>query len=104
MNRPEVYAHAVHRGGDLFVILNVGAHPESVPAVMFYLEMGDIEFRLAPGQQSDASAGPRETDREPLTDSPAAAGDEDVDVRELIQELSAPLAYYIPRRCRPSRI
>ena len=62
--------------GELLDIPNVGAKAMRHAAGVLDLELGEVEFRLAAAEESDAKPGARETDRQPFPDSPPRAGDQ----------------------------
>ena len=75
-------------GGDLFVIADVGAHAQGRAALMFDLQMTQIELGFAARQQPHASALARESDGQAFADSPARAGDQYGDCFERVHHMS----------------
>src|SRR5581483_4424286 len=69
--------HALDRGAQLLAIPDVGAQPQGGASGLLDLQLGQVELGLAAGQEPDAGAGLGETERQPLSDSPAGPGDQD---------------------------
>jgi hypothetical protein len=66
--------HPIDAGSYLFVIAHVGADAEGNASGMFDFEFGEVEFRRAAGEQSDAGSGRSETHGQAFPNSPARTG------------------------------
>ncbi len=82
----EHHLHPIHGGHQLFQVAHVGAQPQGVAAGLLDFELGQVEFRLAPGQQPHAGSGLRQPQRETLTDAPPRPGDQDAFVTNVAQD------------------
>jgi hypothetical protein len=71
VDTPVVGAHAVHCSRQLLVVANVGAEPQRCAAIVLDLHIGEIEFRLTPGEESHACAGGGEPERQAFADAAA---------------------------------
>jgi len=81
-------AHAVDRGGHLLKIRYVGANAQGASAGMFNLEVGQVEFSLTPGEESDAGFRGCKSDRQPLPDSASGTGYKHTRVLQAAQGVS----------------
>jgi hypothetical protein len=80
------HLHAIHRGHQLFQVAHVGAQPQGVAAGLLDFELGQVQLRLASGQQPHAGSGLRQSQREPLPDASPRPGDQDAFVTNVAQD------------------
>jgi hypothetical protein len=76
MHLPVKRRHTIHGRRKLFEIPYVDAEPVGDPARMLDFELGDIEFALAPAEETDSHPGLCKTDGEALADSAPRASDQ----------------------------
>jgi len=73
----EDHAHAVHRRTHLLEIAHIGADAQGGAAGVLNFEFGQVQFRLAPGEQTDPRAGRGKPQRQPFAHTAARPGDQD---------------------------